>query len=473
MDINKICNKETIEPYLEADFNFDINIEKPVLGSDLMGPLAEILPTNYSYIINEFHEIDPLITDENIVINQIISLFYVNINSAERAYMWLEEFHEKTKTTMRQTRGHILKVKDKQGKGVQVKKPHSERLRNTGCLATIGFRIEKRYLERSHALEVSLHFTHNHVPKSAISLSFRPVNIQTEEKYLKLFQCGHTPSTARYEYEEKLHLLADNEEHLATILADRALNPDSGYIINLYKKFRLIQLGARNGNSMFERLENEIKNYNELGYGKAVFHSFDKRKGQAFVLCIVSSLMQRIHKTIRQAGEICYIDASSSFDSLNTSITLLYTSCAVGALPLGIILTSNESEDTLEFAFNFLKTILPKKAFYNRGPEVGPSIIITDDSYAERNVLRHCWNQAKIFLCVFHILQSFWRWLWNTSHHIHKDDRLLIMRYMKSMVYASTETELVNSFKILQQQYFEKYSNFATYVIRYWNRRHE
>ncbi|CAG8725033.1 3832_t:CDS:2, partial [Dentiscutata heterogama] len=71
MDINKICNKETIEPLslissLEADFNFDTNIEKPVLGSDLMGPLAEILPTNYSYIINEFREIDPLITDENI-----------------------------------------------------------------------------------------------------------------------------------------------------------------------------------------------------------------------------------------------------------------------------------------------------------------------------------------------------------------------------------------------------------------------
>ncbi|CAG8759061.1 7377_t:CDS:2, partial [Gigaspora rosea] len=53
---------------LEADFN----IEKFVLGSDLTEPLAKILSTNYSYIINEFCEIDPLITNENIMINQII-----------------------------------------------------------------------------------------------------------------------------------------------------------------------------------------------------------------------------------------------------------------------------------------------------------------------------------------------------------------------------------------------------------------
>ncbi|CAG8477470.1 14558_t:CDS:2 [Gigaspora margarita] len=444
------------------NLHFNPNINANEVKTSLIGKIAQILPANYSYMINKLHETIPLTTEENIKIDQIVTSFFVNVNSAEGAHTWLEDFQEKTKTTMRQTRGFILKgqrvifrearhcihshiVKKKQGKNVEIKKLHSERLRDTGCLATIELRIEKRYLTRTHPLEVTLNFTHNHVPISAISLSFRSVNAQTEKEYLQLFQCGHMPSTARYEYEEKLHLLADNEENLAMILADRAVNPDFGYVTNLFKKFRISQLGAKNGINMFERLESEVEN----------------------------NLMQRIHEKIRQAGDICYVDASSSFDLLNTSLTLLYTSCAVGALPLGIILTSDESEDTLKSAFNLLKTILPTKAFYNRGPEIGPCIIITDDSNAERNALRHCWSNTKTLLCIFHILQAFWRWLWNANNHIHKDDRLSIIEHMKSMVYASTGAELVFSFENLQRQYFIKYPNLATYITRSWNRRQD
>jgi hypothetical protein len=61
-------------------------------------------------------------------------------------------------------------------------------------------------------------------------------------------------------------------------------------------------------------------------------------------------MMCRVHEQIPQAGELCYVDASASFEPLNTSITLLYTSCAVGALPLGLLITSDESEVTLEKA---------------------------------------------------------------------------------------------------------------------------
>ncbi|CAG8830125.1 22112_t:CDS:1, partial [Cetraspora pellucida] len=63
-----------------------------ILESELIKQMAEILPTNYSYIINEFCEFSLLITNENIVINQIISTFYVNIDSAEHAHAWLENF---------------------------------------------------------------------------------------------------------------------------------------------------------------------------------------------------------------------------------------------------------------------------------------------------------------------------------------------------------------------------------------------
>jgi len=60
------------------------------------------------------------------------------------------------------------------------------------------------------------------------------------------------------------------------------------------------------------------------------------------------------------------MDSSASFEHLNMSITLLYTSCAVGALPLGLFITSDELEITLEKAINLLKTILPSYAFFRK-----------------------------------------------------------------------------------------------------------
>ncbi len=60
--------------------------------------------------------------------------------------------------------------------------------------------------------------------------------------------------------------------------------------------------------------------------------------------------MSRVHKKISQLGELCYMDASTSFNSLNTSVILLYTSYSVRALPLGVLITLDELEITLEKA---------------------------------------------------------------------------------------------------------------------------
>ncbi|CAG8833437.1 9592_t:CDS:2, partial [Cetraspora pellucida] len=73
---NVLYNQEIVEPSnltssLESNFNLDTNMKESILGSELTGQMAEILPTNYSYIINEFCELSPLITNENIAISQI------------------------------------------------------------------------------------------------------------------------------------------------------------------------------------------------------------------------------------------------------------------------------------------------------------------------------------------------------------------------------------------------------------------
>ena len=97
--------------------------------------------------------------------------------------------------------------------------------------------------------------------------------------------------------------------------------------------------------------------------------------------------MHKVHEKVLQASELCYVDALSSFDPLNSSITLFYTSCAVRALLLGLFITLDEFKITLEKAMNLFKTILPLYAFFGCGPQIRPIVFLTDNSNAKRNAL--------------------------------------------------------------------------------------
>ena len=179
--------------------------------------------------------------------------------------------------------------------------------------------------------------------------------------------------------------------------------------------------------------------------------------------------MKRVYERIRQIGELCYIDVSASFEPLNTLITLLYTSCMAGALPLGLFITSDELEITIEKAINLLKEILPEYAFFGHGRDIGPQIFLTDDSAAKRNTLEICWPNSKQFLCTFHILQAFWRWLHDSKHCIKKEHRTLIMDKMKNILYAKTITEIETHYQELKNFYYQQYLLFRRYYELLWN----
>jgi len=49
---------------------------------------------------------------------------------------------------------------------------------------------------------------------------------------------------------------------------------------------------------MFQRLNEEVINYNNSGLGQAILQEYDSRTGKAFILCIVTGLMKRVHERI-------------------------------------------------------------------------------------------------------------------------------------------------------------------------------
>ena len=166
------------------------------------------------------------------------------------------------------------------------------------------------------------------------------------------------------------------------------------------------------------------------------------------------------------------MDASSSFEPLNTSITLFFTSCAVRALPIALFITSDELEITLEKAINLLKTILSPHAFFRRGSQIGPMVFMTDDSSAERNALELCWPQGSQLLCTFHVLQAFWRWLYDSKHHINKKERTTIMEKMKKILYASSISEMETHYNEFKQSFYCSYPLLKKHFELLWERCH-
>ena len=209
--------------------------------------------------------------------------------------------------------------------------------------------------------------------------------------------------------------------------------------------------------------------------GKASVQRFCKNEGkdddQGLILAICTPLMSRVHRYIQQSGELVFIDSSSSFDDYNNPMFVISTSSSAGGLPLGVVVTSGESSSTINSAMNHLKCIFPKGSFYGKG---SPGNIITDDAQAERDGLRRTWPNAAMYLCIFHFLQSMWRWLLNSSNKINIQHRQYLMQQFRNMVYAKTEENLNNKYELLKKDPIStSYVNLIKHAATYWERRRE
>ena len=214
----------------------------------------------------------------------------------------------------------------------------------------------------------------------------------------------------------------------------------------MFNKWKKNNLGVRTGKELFSELQKRINKYNESNKdigGKASvqrFHTTEGECDQPLILAICTPLMSRVHQHIQQDGELVFIDSCSSFDDYNNPMFVISTSSAAGGLPLGVVVTSGESSSIINSAMTHLKSLFPKCSFYGKG---SPNNIITDDSQAERSGLRRIWPNASIYLCVFHFLQTKWRWLINSSNKIVVQHRQHLMQLMRNIVYAKTE-EILN-----------------------------
>lgn len=163
------------------------------------------------------------------------------------------------------------------------------------------------------------------------------------------------------------------------------------------------------------------------------------------VIAICTPLMRRAHRLTPEAVEVVFIDSSETVDHDGHRIFLLLTHNESGGVPLGVLITSSESRETVTKALQMLKTLIGDEAFYNS--KNGPSIFMTDDKKTERSSLHSVWPDASLLLCHFHILQAVWRWLQKGKNAILKADRISLYRSFKDIIYAPTESEAIAKYE--------------------------
>ena len=182
--------------------------------------------------------------------------------------------------------------------------------------------------------------------------------------------------------------------------------------------------------------------------------------GETFVVTC-NPILRRVHQTIPQSAELVFIDATSNVDRNDTKLLHLVCPSVVGGLPLADILCTREDTETIHFALELLKTVLPTDAFYGRGCELGPCLFMTDDSDSIRSSLSASWPQAELLLCQFHVLQALWNWLWEGKHNIANPDRPILLRLFRDVLYSENEEQLFDNMEKLNVSLvFHQYPNF-------------
>ena len=185
-----------------------------------------------------------------------------------------------------------------------------------------------------------------------------------------------------------------------------------------------------------------------------------------FAVAVITPLMSRSH-AMQSASDVCFVDSTASCDADNHVITFMLTPTVAGAVPLAVVITDSTSQASYTAGFKLLQTIMPAPSFGGQGH---PTLFITDDSDAERNSLHSCWPLSFLKLCLFHVPQAVWRWLWAEQHGISKEDRRDLMTEFRRIIYSRTEDEAEVAFQeAMNSETAVEYPIYQKYLEDWWS----
>jgi hypothetical protein len=194
---------------------------------------------------------------------------------------------------------------------------------------------------------------------------------------------------------------------------------------------------------------------------------------EPFSVVVLTPIMLRAHE-LPEAGRVCFIDSSASSpscgggDSQHATVTFLLTTCAAGAVPLGVVVTASQAEDGYASGFRRLR----ETGLASFGGNGYPLIFVTDESAAIRNALRSVWPESQRWICSFQIALSTWRWLWDAENLVAIYDRPVLTAALRGLMMSVTPEQAEASYyAAMSSAMARKYPQWCSRMRAYWERK--
>lgn len=431
--------------------------------------LEKLLPEKYSHTVCKFDATGG---------TNFKAAIKLKLSSEEEAKKWLEDFHRSSGFTWRTS-----KTYPNSGRYNKYRADFSCRTikKDTSCPATLFLILKRRpesgerksrsgdpHMKEGLFFHINLRNEHNHLASCDQAMIRRHVSGETIEKLKHLFQSGHSPSSALKIL--KLKSQESGESNYGFTAAHDSVCPDLSFCYRLYYKMFKKSYDSETGEEIFKDLEQTLENYNkEQG---DVCARMCKTSDNQLAIAICTPMMKRTHGRLRESSEMMFVDSSWNCGRLNHHLFLLLTHSSAGSLPLGVFITTSESQETISAAIELLQTVFPSDRFF--GHPDGPLVIMTDDCTPLRQALHGAFPEATLVLCVFHLLQAMWRWLWNCSSEVPMQHRAQLLKSFRGLVYASTPTDLMEGYnRLIEDHVASQHPDFVRHLQEVFQRREE
>lgn len=188
------------------------------------------------------------------------------------------------------------------------------------------------------------------------------------------------------------------------------------------------------------------------------------------IVAICTPLMKRVHARIAERGDVLLINSFWSCDDKNLKIFVLLCHSAVRGLPLGVIITSAETQSTISAGLRLLRTRIPSRNFF--GCHGGPwTIALLEDCTPLRQALQEAYPEASFLLCAFHLVQEMRQWLWDNSN-ITKPERSQLLDLFRRMISARCKDFLQSHYDAIRNNPLAaKHSQFIRRLEETYERR--
>lgn len=189
-----------------------------------------------------------------------------------------------------------------------------------------------------------------------------------------------------------------------------------------------------------------------------------------FSIAVVTDFMKKCHKEIEEVQHVCYLETAVHHNLVNTAVTILMGASPGGAVPLGIVFSSDQDTDSYVTGFQLLKEALGPTAFYGK---LQPEAFMIKDCNVTRQALECVWPGSVPLLCSSSLLSTTWRKFFEPKCSFPEHDQSQMISVMKHLINADSSKQFDSTYKNFLEGPFSHHKQFINFLRRYVARKYE